>query len=70
LTIPVRVTMTVSGDNILLTIGEKGASLKQFYLACIDRDLKPNTSWELVGNLEIDAKYRLQIRGIQNEGQH
>lgn len=64
---PVRITITVSSDGrehdeILITLGEKGKSLKGYYgVYCIDKDLEPNSEWENVGILNIESKYKLRI---------
>ena len=61
--IPIRLTLTNSGDTILITVGESGTVLKAFYQVCIDTDLLPNKVWERVGSLDIESKYKLSIRG-------
>ena len=61
--IPIRLTLTNSGDTILITVGESGTALKDYYQVCIDTDLPPNRVWERVGSLDIESKYKLSIRG-------
>ena len=61
--IPIRLTLTNSGDRILITIGESKVALKDFYGVCIDTELLPNRVWEDVGSFEIKSEYRLSICG-------
>jgi len=68
LDIPIRLTITQSSE-ILITIGKKGASLKQYYLACIDADLPPSQDWEEVGQLDIKTKHFVSFRGREDENE-
>ena len=71
---PIRLTVTISSsgrndDQILITVGQKGATLKQWYGVCIDRDLEPNKSWDDAGSLTIEPNYFLTIKGEEEEGE-
>jgi len=69
LPLPIRLTVVATNDgrnesDILITIGDKGASLKSFYGVCIDTDLRPNEDWQEIGNLNLEIKHRVSIKGI------
>ena len=68
LKIPVRLTLTSVGyknddTRILITIGNEGAVLKNYYGVCIDTDLPPNQDWDDVGSLCIETKSKVSIEG-------
>ena len=63
LNIPIHLTLTNSGNRILITVGEGGTNLRDFYRVCIDANLSPNRVWEDVGSLEIENEYKLSICG-------
>jgi len=76
LKIPIRLTVTAlnkivnrTAPQILITIGEKGTSLKNFYLTCIDVDLPPKQEeWEKVGVLEVLSDPKISIKGAARGG--
>ena len=67
LPIPIRLTLTESNGEILITMGIKGVALKHFYSVCIDTDLSPNTTWEVVGSWELKTEYTLSLRGKEEK---
>lgn len=73
LKIPIRLTLSnvSSGQDdacILITIGNEGAALKDFYRICIDTDILPNQDWDDVGSLCIDTKCKVSIEGKTETG--
>ena len=66
LNIPVRLTLIRSGENeeILITIGEEGTTLKAYYSVCVDADIPPNKEWEEIGSLHIDTKSVVSFLGL------
>ena len=66
--IPIRLTLTNASDGkhgiILITVGEGGTALKDFYRVCIDMDLSPNKTWEEVGELKIENDYKIAVCGV------
>jgi len=68
LDIPIRLTLTRTGyndenDEILITIGEEGTTLKDYYRVCIDTDILPSKEWGEVGLLHIDTKSKVSFSG-------
>jgi len=62
LKVPVRLTLTNNG-RILITIGEEGVTLKDYYRVCVDADISPNKEWQEVGSLYIDTKSEVSFEG-------
>ncbi len=71
LNVPIRLTLTNVGTNsedarILITIGEAGVKLRDYYRVCIDTDLPPNQEWEGIGTLGIDTRCKASLIGLEN----
>jgi len=68
LDIPIRLTLTRTGynsenDEILVTVGEEGTALKDYYRICVDADISPNKEWKEVGSLYINTKSTVSLSG-------
>ena len=68
LNVPIRLTLTNVGTDredarILITIGEAGTKLSDYYRVCIDTDLSPKQAWEEIGTLCIDTRCMASLKG-------
>ena len=68
LDVPVRLTLTnVRSRNeceILITVGQEGTALKDYYRVCVDTDLLPSEEWEEIGSLQIDTESKVSFAGL------
>lgn len=62
LDVPIRLTITNSNEQILITIGHEEAALKDFYLVCVDTDLLPGKEWQEIGLLNISMKSQIAFQ--------